>query len=65
MTVLTEPELGHVGFTAAQAEATLGKAAVAITRFGYAIGTRAWTYGETQGFIKPVFNRQGVRRQSR
>ena len=51
MTMLTEPKLGHAGLTAAQAEATRG--------------STAKLYGETQGFIKLVFNRQDARRQSR
>jgi len=57
MTVFTEPELAHVGQTAAQAEAALGSTAVAVTRYDYAQDSRAQIYGETQGFIKLVWHR--------
>ncbi len=61
MTVFTEPELAHVGQTSAQAEAALGAAAVAVTRYDYAQDSRAQIYGETQGFIKLVFSRADAR----
>ncbi|CUA96564.1 dihydrolipoyl dehydrogenase [Thiomonas bhubaneswarensis] len=57
MTVFTEPELAHVGQTAAQAEAALGAGAVTVTRYDYAQDSRAQIYCETQGFIKLVFRR--------
>lgn len=58
MTVFTEPELAHVGLTAAQAEAAFGAAAVAVTHYDYATDSRAQIYGETLGFIKLVFDRR-------
>lgn len=61
MTVFTEPELAHVGQTAAQAEAALGAGSVAVARYDYAEDSRAQIYGETQGFIKLVFNRSDAR----
>lgn len=57
MTVFTEPELAHVGMTAAQAESAFGAAAVAVTRYDYAHDARAQIYAQTQGFIKLVFHR--------
>ncbi|SCC93636.1 putative Dihydrolipoyl dehydrogenase [Thiomonas sp. X19] len=56
MTVFTEPELAHVGLTAAQAEAAFGAGAVAVTHYDYATDSRAQIYGETLGFIKLVFD---------
>ena len=56
MTVFTEPELAHVGLTAAQAEAAFGAGAVAVTRYDYATDSRAQIYGEPLGFIKLVFD---------
>ena len=61
MTVFTEPELAHVGQTAAQAEAAFGAGAVAVTRYDYAHDARAQIYGQTQGFIKLVFRRADAR----
>ena len=58
MTVFTEPELAHVGLTAAQAEAALGADEVSVTRYDYAQDSRAQIYAETQGFIKLVFSRK-------
>lgn len=57
MTVFTEPELSHVGQTAAQAEGRLGAGAVVVTRYDDAQDARAQIYGDTQGFIKLVFGR--------
>ncbi|GBL45571.1 hypothetical protein SFMTTN_1381 [Sulfuriferula multivorans] len=51
MTMLTESELVPIGLATAQAEATRESSAKLC--------------GETQNFIKLVFNRQGARRQSR
>lgn len=61
MTVFTEPELAHVGLTAAQAEAALGAEEVAVTRYDYAEDSRAQIYAEMQGFIKLVFSRKDAR----
>lgn len=58
MTVFTEPELAHVGLTAAQAEAAFGAGTVAVTHYDYAEDARAQIYGETRGFIKLVFDRR-------
>ncbi len=58
MTVFTDPELAHVGLTAAQAIAQFGEAAVAVTRYDYAHDSRAQIYGLTDGFIKLVFDRR-------
>jgi dihydrolipoamide dehydrogenase len=58
MTVFTEPELAHVGLTAEQAEAALGKEAVLVTRYAYATDSRAQIYGDMQGFIKLVFDQR-------
>jgi dihydrolipoamide dehydrogenase len=61
MTVFTEPELAHVGLTAAQAETAFGADTVAVTRYDYAGDSRAQIYGETRGFIKLVFDRREAR----
>jgi len=61
MTVFTEPELAHIGLTAAQAESAFGADAVAVTRYDYAEDSRAQIYGERRGFIKLVFDRRNAR----
>lgn len=58
MTVFTEPELAHVGLTAAQAENALGVGAVSVTHYDYGIDSRAQIYGECHGFIKLVVDRR-------
>ena len=52
-TVFTEPELAGVGLTEAQARDRYG--AVEVVRYDYATDGRAQIFGETQGFIKLVF----------
>ncbi len=52
-TVFTEPELAGVGLTEAQARDRCG--AVEVVRYDYATDGRAQIFGETQGFIKLVF----------
>ena len=55
-TVFTEPELAEVGLREAQARERYG--GVEVVRYGYAQDARAIIFGETDGFIKLVFESQ-------
>lgn len=53
-TVFTEPEVAWVGLSEEIAKAQLGN--VSVTRYDYRTDSRAQIFGETNGFIKLIFN---------